>query len=511
MSADTPDVSGLDLSRPAPGHRSYKARLLGLDRRLFDAVATRHWPGADRVLPRLSRSANHGVLWFATAAGIAATGSPRARRAAVRGVASLALASATINTLGKRSVRRARPVLDTVPLIRQLKRQPITTSFPSGHSASAAAFATGVALESRAWGAAVAPVAAAVAISRIYTGAHFPSDVLVGGALGAGAAFAVRGLVPTRAQLPPPGRPRVTAPALPGGAGLVLVANAGAGTAQRVRALRDTLPEAEIVIAEPADLEAELAKAATHARVLGVCGGDGTVNTAATVALEHGLPLAVLPGGTLNHFAQDLGVEDARDLSGAVEAGEAVAVDVGRFRAEDASGSGGRVEKYFVNTFSLGVYPQLVRWREHWSGRIGGMPASVLAALKVLRSDERPMVASFRGKERALWLLFAGNCTYHRPGPAPDRRLDLADGLLDVRIVHGGRRPGARLLAAALTGPALRSPAQAAVRLPRLRVDGLGPDTAVAYDGEVTHVQGALTVDKLPEALTVYRPLSRAR
>ncbi|MFH8607351.1 bifunctional phosphatase PAP2/diacylglycerol kinase family protein [Streptomyces sp. NPDC018029] len=509
MCADSPDVSGIDLSRPAAGHHPFKARMVSLDSRLFEAVAARHWPGADPVLPRLSRSANHGVLWFATAAGIAATRTPRARRAALRGVASLALASATINTLGKRSVRRPRPLLDPVPLIRRLKRQPITTSFPSGHSASAAAFATGVALESRAWGAAVAPLAAAVAVSRVYTGAHFPSDVLVGGALGAGAAFAVRGLVPTRAQLAPPGRPRVTAPALPGGAGLVLVANAGAGTPQRVKSLRDALPEAEVVVAEPADIGAELEKAAARAQVLGVCGGDGTVNAAARVALHHGLPLAVLPGGTLNHFAYDLGVEDARDLACAVEAGDAVAVDVGRFTSEN--GSEEQEEGYFLNTFSLGVYPELVRQREHWAHRIGGHPASVLAALKVLRSDERPLVAKFRGKERAMWMLFAGNCTYHRPGLTPGRRLDLADGLLDVRVVHGGRRPGARLLAAALTGPDVRSPAQTAARLPRLRVDGLAAGTVVAYDGEVTRVQGSLTVDKLPEALTVYRPFPAAR
>ncbi|MFJ2768769.1 bifunctional phosphatase PAP2/diacylglycerol kinase family protein [Streptomyces sp. NPDC087300] len=523
MRPDSSDVSDIDLSIAAAGHRPFKSRLVGLDRKVFEAVAVRHWPGGDRVLPRLSRSANHGALWVAAAAGITATRTPRARRAALRGIASLALASATINTLGKRSVRRPRPLLDAVPLIRQLKRQPVTTSFPSGHAASAVAFATGVALESRAWGAAVAPLAAAVAASRVYTGAHFPSDVLVGGALGAGAAFAVRGLVPTRAQLAPPGRPRVAAPALPGGAGLVLVANAGAGTADRVKALHSALPEAEVVVAEPDDLVAELDKAAARARVLGVCGGDGTVNAAATVALQHGIPLAVLPGGTLNHFAYDLGVEDARDLSGAVEAGEAVAVDVGRFRSSGVDGAGAgaagsdedperaAVEGYFLNTFSLGVYPELVRLREHWSPRVGGKPASVLAALKVLRSDERPMVAQFRGKERALWLLFAGNCTYHRPGLTPGRRLDLADGLLDVRIVHGGRRPGARLLAAAVTGPEVRSPAQAAARLPRLRVDGLGPGTAVAYDGEVRHVHGSLLLDKLPEALTVYRPLSPVR
>jgi undecaprenyl-diphosphatase len=212
-------TADVDLTVLEPGH-ALRDRLLALDYRLFEAVAARHWPGADPFLPRLSRSANHGVLWFGAAAALVATRSPRARRAAVRGIASLALASATINTLGKRSVRRPRPLLDAVPLIRQLKRQPITTSFPSGHSASAAAFAMGVALESRSLGTAVAPVAAAVALSRVYTGVHFPSDVLAGAALGAGAAFAVRGLAPTRDQLPPPGRPRVDAPAARGACSL---------------------------------------------------------------------------------------------------------------------------------------------------------------------------------------------------------------------------------------------------------------------------------------------------
>lgn len=478
-----------------------RTRLIALDHQTFDAVATRHWPGADRLLPRLSRSANHGLLWFGVAAGIAATRTPRARRAALRGTASLSLASATINTLGKRSVRRARPLLDGVPLMRRLKRQPVTTSFPSGHSASAAAFATGVALESRGWGAGVAPVAGAVALSRVYTGVHFPSDVLAGAALGAGAAFAVRGMVPTRNLLPPPGRPRVDAPALPGGKGLVLVANSAAGAPARAGALLEALPLAEVVECEPARLGEELEKAAARARVLGVCGGDGTANAAVAVALRHRLPLAVLPGGTLNHFAYDIGVEDQRDLCRAVEAGDAVAVDVGRFR----SGSGAR--GYFLNTFSIGVYPELVRLRDRWAHRIGGRAAAVLAAVRLLRSDRQPLSAEFRGRKRALWLLFAGNCTYHRLGFTPGRRLDLADGLLDVRVVHGGRRPGARLLAAALAGPLMRSPAQAAVRLARLRVDGLEPGTVVAYDGEVSVVQGDLIIDKLPEALTVYRPL----
>ncbi|MFD9320999.1 phosphatase PAP2 family protein [Streptomyces sp. NPDC060053] len=184
-----PDV---DLTALKPGRHGLRDLFLALDDQVFAFAAERHWPAAEPVLPRLSRSANHGVLWFATAAALAVSGTPRARRAAVRGLTSLGLASLTINTLGKRSVRRSRPVLDAVPRARRLKRQPVTTSFPSGHSASAAAFAAGVALESPTWGAVVAPVAFSVAMSRVYTGVHFPSDVLAGAALGVGAAFAVR-------------------------------------------------------------------------------------------------------------------------------------------------------------------------------------------------------------------------------------------------------------------------------------------------------------------------------
>ncbi len=494
-------TADIDLTTPGPGH-ALRDRLLALDLRAFEAVAARHWPGADPLLPRLSRGANHGVLWFGMAAALAATGSPRARRAAVRGIASLAVASATINTVGKRSVRRPRPLLDTVPLMRQLKRQPITTSFPSGHSASAAAFATGVALESGPLGAVVAPVAAGVALSRIYTGAHFPTDVLAGAAFGVGTAFAVRALVPTRDQLPSPGRPRADVPALRDGAGLVLVVNKAAGTSERMRALGDALPLAELVECEPDQLRAELEKAAARAEVLGVCGGDGTVNAAATVALRRGLPLAVLPGGTLNHFAKDLGVEDVRGLSRALAQGEAVRVDVGRFSA-------GNQEGFFLNTCSLGVYPELVRERDRWSKRIGGWPAGVVAALRVLRAGRHPLRAELDGEERPLWLLFAGNGTYHRTGPLPARRHDLADGRLDVRVVHGGRFPALRLFAAAAAGPLTRSSSHSAVRVGGLRVQGVEPGTLLAFDGEVTTMEGDVTIQKLPEALTVYRPDTR--
>ncbi|MFD0328151.1 phosphatase PAP2 family protein [Streptacidiphilus monticola] len=158
---------------------------------MFHFVASNHWPLAERVLPRLTRSANHGALWLATAALLAGAGGSTGRRAALRGLEALGLASLTANTAAKYSVRRARPVLDWVPAVRRLGSQPTTTSFPSGHSASAAAFAVGVALESPLLGLAVAPLAVSVAFSRVYVGVHYPGDVLAGCALGAGAALAV--------------------------------------------------------------------------------------------------------------------------------------------------------------------------------------------------------------------------------------------------------------------------------------------------------------------------------
>ncbi|MEV6670700.1 phosphatase PAP2 family protein [Streptomyces sp. NPDC051162] len=480
------------------------------DRRAFLAVAGRHWPGADRALPRLSRCADHGLLWFGLAAGAAATGGRPARRAALRGIASLAVASATVNTLGKRSVRRVRPVLDVVPLVRRLARQPATTSFPSGHSASAVAFAAGVALENRGWGLALAPIAASVCFSRVYTGVHYPGDVLAGAALGAGAAFAVRGLAPTRAQLAPPARPRADAPALPGGAGLVVVTNSTSG--QRVGArpdaadeVRAALPLAEVVESGPdaagrtgEPLDKALERAANRAfelgGALGVFGGDGSVSAAAATARRYGLPLAVLPGGTLNHFAYDLGIETVADACRAVESGEAVAVDLVRM------GDHG----WFLNTFSIGAYPELVRVRERWAPRIGAWPAGVLAAVEVLRTAG-PARIEVDGRPRELWMLFAGNCTYRGLGLTPLRRHDLADGVLDVRTVSGGRLARTRLLLAALTGDLKHSPVLRSARLRHLRIDGVEPGTHLAYDGEVAHAPRSLTLAKENEALVVYR------
>ncbi|MFJ6796609.1 bifunctional phosphatase PAP2/diacylglycerol kinase family protein [Streptomyces sp. NPDC091268] len=476
------------------------------DRQLFDAVARRHWPGADRVLPRLGRAANHGVLWGAAATGIAVFGSARARKAAVRGAASLALASATINTVGKWSVRRRRPLLDGVPAVRRAAVQPWTTSFPSGHSASAFAFTAGLALESPGWAAVVAPVAASVAFSRVYTGVHYPSDVLAGAAWGVAAGLVVRRLARGAEQarvVPGDERPAAGAPALPDGDGLTVVVNTGSGTAAAagLDVLRERLPKAELVECAGPELADALEAAASRATVLGVCGGDGTINAAAAAALRAGVPLAVFPGGTLNHFALDLGLAGTEDTCRAVADGHAVHVGVGRFTPGPDGGRPG----YFLNNFSIGAYPELLGHRLRWAPRIGGGPAALLAAWRVVRA-QRPVRLRLAGRPRSVWLLFAGNGTYQGTGPTPRRRDNLGEGLLDLRLVLGGGRPGPRMLAAAFAGPLSRSPVHVATRLRSLRIGDIPQGTPLAYDGEYAQAPPALVLEELPDALTVYRP-----
>ena len=491
-------------------------RLNNLDLRLFDRVATARLRGADRVLPRLGRAADHGVLWMTAAAGLGLSRNRSARRAAMRGLGSLALASFTANLVAKQVSGRSRPLLTGVPAARQLLRAPITTSFPSGHSASAAAFATAVTLESPRLGAVTIPLAAAVAFSRIYTGAHYPGDVLAGVVLGTGIAAVTLRWWPLRVDdAAKAARPRVDVPALPGGKGLIVVVNRASGSADTTEAeLRTALPAAECRICEPGqDLATLLARAAADVSdaggALGIVGGDGSVNAAAALAAERRLPLAVFPGGTLNHFAADLGLFTLQDTADAIAAGSGGSVDLGRI-TEQGPGEAGTAPagSYFLNTFGLGVHPELVRVRESLERYLGKWPALGVGLIRALASAQ-PVRVVVDGDERSLWLLFVGNGRYDPPGFAPAYRQDLEDGLLDVRAVDGSH-PYARtrLVTAFLTGTLSRSRVYQAATVRRLRLDGLADTGHYSHDGEVTAVDRGIVLDKARRALTVYLPES---
>jgi undecaprenyl-diphosphatase len=480
-------------------------RLHAADRRVFTAAATRPSPWLDRVVPRLTSAADRGLLWFATAAALAATGE-RGRRAALRGVVSLSVASAVANGPVKWLVRRPRPGLDDVPLVRQLRVQPRTSSFPSGHSASAAAFATGVAIESAALAAPVATAAAGVAYGRVHTGVHYPGDVLAGVALGVGCALLVRRSWPPRRDRSEAAiAPAAAAPAAPDGAGLVVVVNAAAASVADIAGevrdrIRGRLPQAEVVLCTDSNSIADALEAAgSRARILGVAGGDGTVNAAAGVAMTHDLPLAVFPAGTLNHFAGELGIEDVDDVIRSIADGTAVRVCVA------TAGPG----LHFLNTFSVGLYPELVRRREARERVVGKWPALAVALAEVLGRAE-PTDLDVDGEHRRVWLLFGGNGRFHPAGFAPTWRERLDEGVVDVRIVDA-TSPFARtrLVVAVLTGGLGRCRVYQETAVERMSLRVLDGDPELARDGESEPAprELELTVDDRP--LTVYRPERR--
>ena len=113
--------------------------------------------------------------------------------------------------------------------------------------------------------------------------------------------------------------------------------------------------EANVVGVEPQRLPQAMREAWKDGTdVIVIAGGDGTVNCAAAVAIEATLVLGVLPMGTFNHFAKDLGMPD--DLSGAVRflvQADITEVDVGEVNG-----------RAFVNNASIGVYPKMVGERE---------------------------------------------------------------------------------------------------------------------------------------------------
>ena len=177
-------------------------RLRAYDRRMHAWVGGLPTTPADRWLRRLSVTADHGKLWLGLAALLAVRGG-RLRRAAVRGVVVQALSSLLVNAVLKRVVGRVRPDMANLHSERTLRRAPGTLSFPSGHSSSAAAFVTGVALEAPLVGAALAPVALGVGYSRVHVGVHYPGDVLAGLAVGCGLALAGRRIGRADGAAPP--------------------------------------------------------------------------------------------------------------------------------------------------------------------------------------------------------------------------------------------------------------------------------------------------------------------
>jgi len=468
----------------------------------------------DTAMKAASTVANHGVLWFVIAVSFAARRGA-SRKAAFRGVLAVAGASTVANALLKPLLPRRRPAAWELPAYQRVQSPPLSSSFPSGHAASAAAFATAVALESPRLGMAVAPLAAAVTYSRVHVGVHWASDVVAGAAVGTGVALLTRRWWPVRKTDEARARPVDTVPMLPRGAGLVNVSNQRPGDPNRDPAdeLKRALPAAVVVRAERGrDLDAQVDEAVTahgdRVRAVGVAGGDGTVAAAAAVAARRSLPLVVVPTGTLNHFARDVGVYDLQEAVDATGSGQAVAVDLGVVDVHSDSGADSDSDivrvRWFVNTASLGSYPDLVRLREKWQPRWGKWPAFAAALVVVLHRAE-PVATCIDGQWTSVWFLFVGNGPYHPRGMVPAWRPTLDSGLLDVRWVRADVRfSRLRVVVALLLGALGHSTVYVQREVTELDVQLERPGM-LATDGEVVEEAGRYTFRVAKEPVPVYR------
>lgn len=240
-----------------------------------------------------------------------------------------------------------------------------------------------------------------------------------------------------------------------------------------------------------------------NAEVIVAGGGDGTISSVAAVVIDTGKVLGVLPFGTMNHFAKDVGVplELARAVATIVE-GQVTNVDVGEVN--------GRV---FINNSSLGLYPSIVRVREKqqelgW----GKWPAYVWAALSVLRRypflNVRVGVDGEDLKSRTPFV-FVGNNEYEMETLSVGSRACLDKGELSLYMTNRTGRLGlVRLALHALFGGLHQDKDFLSLCTKEIWIETRHKHLRVALDGEVTLIAAPLHYRVRPGALRVLAPAS---
>jgi diacylglycerol kinase family enzyme len=290
--------------------------------------------------------------------------------------------------------------------------------------------------------------------------------------------------------------------------------NGGAGSVDDEGALRDDIAAAfraagataEVEVVDPADIDETIRRwwaVEDRPTAIVVAGGDGTVNGAAAVAAGTDIVLSVLPLGTFNHFAKDLGIPD--DLT---EAAHAI-VD-GTERRVDVAEVNGEV---FVNNSALGVYPAMVATRDRirdatgW-GKIRAVPVASLRVLRDLPTHRFDLVADGWERRRVRTpFVFVGNGDYDNGRGGAAERTGLDDGRLGVVVARTTTRFGL-----------LRSAVRAIVRgvdaaddldrtqVPSLTIEGRARRLLVARDGEIGRLDLPLRYRCRPGALIVRAP-----
>lgn len=233
-----------------------------------------------------------------------------------------------------------------------------------------------------------------------------------------------------------------------------------------------------------------------------VGGGDGSISAAAGVLAGTDRALGVLPLGTLNHFARDLGVPTLDEAVDAIASGRTRQVDVGEVN--------GRV---FINNSSIGFYPRLVaeRTREQRARGLPKWPAMAVAAVKTLgRFPRHRLSIRIHGREAPCVTpcVFVGNNRYSLAGLDVGKRERLDDGTLSAVVVHGQTlwSLAALSLGAALGRIGDSDDLDVFDDIQGLKIGSRGRTIEVSADGEVCTMTPPLDYRIRPAALRVFAP-----
>ena len=236
--------------------------------------------------------------------------------------------------------------------------------------------------------------------------------------------------------------------------------------------------------------------------LLVVGGGDGTISAAASALAGTDTSLGILPLGTLNHFARDLGIPNALDAAAQLIAERTE-------HRVDVAEMNGRV---FINNSAIGLYPLMVVDRDLQRRRLGRskrLAMMVASARTLARFGHQRLTLTANDRQARLDtpLLFVGNNDYRLDLGAPGRRESLEDGRLCVLVMRKKTRRG--LMAAIVRALFNRTRADDMVRLDdvdRLRVDSRRAKLPVSLDGEVVRAEPPLDYRIRKKALRVIAP-----
>jgi diacylglycerol kinase family enzyme len=240
--------------------------------------------------------------------------------------------------------------------------------------------------------------------------------------------------------------------------------------------------------------------AAEGAEALGMAGGDGSLGTVASVALERDVPFVCVPFGTRNHFARDLGL-DGEDPIAALAAfqGQERRIDVGVV-----------TERLFLNNVSLGLYASFVHDpKRKTRNRLMAFLRMVPAAMGRSR---RPLRVSFeiegrREQYSALVVLVSNNAYRLESLAGLGERASLEEGLLYAYVVEAvSRRALLAVLARAAFGDVNRAEGLVERSATAFRIEGSRPGLHAAIDGEPVALEAPLEFEIRPRALRVLLP-----